>query len=102
MNAEAMIENAGEDERPIIFEELAFVRSVAHFLGFADDFYPHFVLFFAIDNVVQLPSLGISGDSISFTAISMESDKRICVQEQVRPSLPRRAFYHSISLSHKS
>jgi hypothetical protein len=34
MNAEAMIENAGEDERPIIFEELAFVRSLAHFLGF--------------------------------------------------------------------
>lgn len=54
-----MIENAGEDERPIIFEELAF-----------------------------LPSLGISGDSISFTAISMESDKRICVQEQ--PPIPGR------------
>jgi hypothetical protein len=43
--------------------------------------------------VVQLPSLGISGDSISFTAISMESDKRICVQEQVRHPFLRRINY---------
>jgi len=42
-----------QDEKPIIFEELAF-----------------------------LPTLGISPEFISFSAVSMESDKRISVQEQ--------------------
>jgi clathrin heavy chain len=60
MQAEAMLQTGAEDERPIIFEELAF-----------------------------LPSLGISSDSISFTAISMESDKNLCVQEQ--PPIPGRS-----------
>lgn len=41
---------------------------------------------------MQLPTLGISPESISFTSISMESDKRICVQEQVN-TFQRNLFF---------